>query len=102
MPSGNPKINFEARPSPDDDEDLFLRFKNLSPAELKVVELAASGMESKEVAEALGINYKTVESHRTNTLDKLGLKGGNLADLTRVWMKFGDKTDPLQEEETLP
>lgn len=47
----------------------------LSPRELEVVALVASGRSNKEVAQALGISVRTVETHRARVMQKLGLQG---------------------------
>ncbi len=46
----------------------------LSPREREVTRLIAGGMTSKEIAAALEISVRTVESHRENILFKLGLR----------------------------
>jgi DNA-binding NarL/FixJ family response regulator len=46
----------------------------LSKRELLVLELAAEGKTSREVAEALFISRRTAEAHRANLMKKLGLK----------------------------
>ena len=51
--------------------------ENLTPAELRVLRLIADGHSSKEIADDLVINYRTVENHRTNICQKLGLHGHN-------------------------
>ena len=45
----------------------------LSPREREVVQLTAGGKTSKEVALALNVTVKTVDSHRSNIFNKLGL-----------------------------
>jgi DNA-binding NarL/FixJ family response regulator len=45
----------------------------LSPRELEIVKLVAESKSNKEVATILDISVKTVESHRANIMDKLGL-----------------------------
>ena len=49
----------------------------LTPTELRVLRLIADGRSSKEIASELFINYRTVENHRTNICQKLGLHGHN-------------------------
>ena len=49
--------------------------KDLTPAELKILKLIAENKTSKEISEELFISYRTVENHRTNIANKLGLKG---------------------------
>ncbi|MCX6895766.1 MAG: response regulator transcription factor [Verrucomicrobia bacterium] len=53
----------------------------LTPREREVVQLAAEGRSSKEIAVTLGISVKTCETHRTNILRKLGLR--SVTDLVR-------------------
>jgi DNA-binding NarL/FixJ family response regulator len=45
----------------------------LSPRETEVLELVAEGQTSKQIAATLIISEKTVDRHRTNMLEKLGL-----------------------------
>lgn len=59
----------------------------LSEREKEVVSLVAKGYSNKEVAEQLVISIKTVESHKANVMDKLGLK--TRPDLVRYAMKKG-------------
>jgi DNA-binding NarL/FixJ family response regulator len=46
----------------------------LTPRELEVVKLIAEGHTTKEIAALLHISDNTVERHRANVLDKLGLR----------------------------
>jgi DNA-binding NarL/FixJ family response regulator len=59
----------------------------LTPRELEVVKLLAEGHTTTEVATALVISEKTVDKHRGNVLEKLGLR--NRVDLTRYAIKRG-------------
>jgi DNA-binding CsgD family transcriptional regulator len=45
----------------------------LSPRERQIVKLVAESKSNKEVANILQISVKTVESHRANIMEKLGL-----------------------------
>jgi DNA-binding CsgD family transcriptional regulator len=45
----------------------------LTPSELRVVQLAADGRTNREIAEALFLTLRTVETHLTNTYTKLGI-----------------------------
>jgi DNA-binding CsgD family transcriptional regulator len=47
--------------------------ESLTPAELRVVRLAADGQTNGAIAETLFINMKTVESHLTRAYRKLGI-----------------------------
>ncbi len=46
----------------------------LSSRETEVVKLIAEGLTGREIADVLTISEKTVERHRANLLDKLGLR----------------------------
>lgn len=59
----------------------------LTPRELQVVKLIAEGYTSDEIAAELVIRRKTVDHHRANILDKLGLR--NVAELTRYAIRRG-------------
>ncbi len=50
---------------------------DLTPAELRVLKLIAKNKTSREIAEELFINYRTVENHRNNICQKLGLRGSH-------------------------
>jgi DNA-binding NarL/FixJ family response regulator len=59
----------------------------LSARELEVVKLIAEGLTSREIADLLVISPNTVERHRANSLEKLGLR--NRVDLTRYAIRRG-------------
>jgi DNA-binding NarL/FixJ family response regulator len=59
----------------------------LSPREQEVVKLVAEGHTNKEIAEMLVISEKTVERHRANILDKLGMR--DRVELTRYAIRHG-------------
>jgi DNA-binding NarL/FixJ family response regulator len=59
----------------------------LSPRELEVVKLVAEGHTSDEIATMLFISRKTVDRHRANILDKLGMR--DRVDLTRYAIRRG-------------
>jgi DNA-binding NarL/FixJ family response regulator len=59
----------------------------LTPRELEVLKLIAEGHTSKEIAATLVISIKTVDRHRTNMLDKLGMR--DRVDLTRYAIRRG-------------
>ena len=59
----------------------------LTPRELDVIKLIAEGLTSEEIAEALIISPKTVERHRANILEKLGMR--NRVELTRYAIRRG-------------
>jgi DNA-binding NarL/FixJ family response regulator len=59
----------------------------LSPRELEVVKLIAEGLTSEEIAAQLFISKKTVDRHRANVLEKLGMR--NRVELTRYAIRRG-------------
>jgi DNA-binding NarL/FixJ family response regulator len=59
----------------------------LSPRELEVVKLIAEGSTSEEIAGQLFISKKTVDRHRANVLEKLGMR--NRVELTRYAIRRG-------------
>ena len=57
----------------------------LTPREREVLELVVAGSLNKIIADELNISIKTVEMHRSNIKNKLGVK--NLAELVQVALK---------------
>lgn len=52
------------------DEKLLLMGSNLSDREFEMIKLIASGLSSKEIAEKLSLSIHTVNTHRSNILEK--------------------------------
>jgi DNA-binding NarL/FixJ family response regulator len=69
---------------PVDDERTF---DPLTPRELEILKLIAEAHTSKEIAEMLFISVKTVERHRANILEKLGMR--DRVELTRYAIRRG-------------
>lgn len=59
----------------------------LSEREKEILSLVAKGYSNKEIAEQLIISVKTVETHKTNIMEKLGLK--TRPELVKYAMKKG-------------
>jgi DNA-binding NarL/FixJ family response regulator len=59
----------------------------LTPRELEVLKLIAEAHSSKEIAQMLVISIKTVERHRANILEKLGMR--DRVELTRYAIRRG-------------
>jgi two-component system response regulator NreC len=59
----------------------------LSPREHEVLRLVAQGHTNRQVAEMLHLSVRTVESHRANLMDKLGLSSP--AQLVRYAIEHG-------------
>ncbi len=62
-------------------------YATLTPREQEVMRQLAEGLSSKEVAEKLFISPKTVENHRANIMNKLGLH--STIELIRYAAKLG-------------
>jgi DNA-binding NarL/FixJ family response regulator len=62
-------------------------YEPLTPRELEVLKLIAEGHTSKEMATMLVISIKTVERHRANILQKLGMR--DRVELTRYAIRRG-------------
>jgi DNA-binding NarL/FixJ family response regulator len=60
---------------------------NLSTRELDVLKRIAEGQTTKEIAFALSVSTKTVETHRVHLLTKLGVK--SVAELTKYAIREG-------------
>jgi DNA-binding NarL/FixJ family response regulator len=64
-----------------------VRENPLTPREEEVTKLIAEGNTTKEIAQILVLSEKTVERHRANILEKLGLR--DRVDLTRYAIRRG-------------
>jgi DNA-binding NarL/FixJ family response regulator len=59
----------------------------LTPRETEVIKLVAESYTNQQIAEALTISEKTVERHRANILEKLGMR--DRVELTRYAIRNG-------------
>jgi DNA-binding NarL/FixJ family response regulator len=59
----------------------------LTSRQREILQLIAEGFSSKEIAERLDLSVKTVETHRTRLMDRLGIHG--LAGLVRYAIRLG-------------
>jgi len=59
----------------------------LSPREREVLDLVAQGYTNQQIAERLGLSVRTVETHRSRLVEKLGLR--SRADLVRYALDSG-------------
>ncbi|GIX35085.1 MAG: DNA-binding response regulator [Lysobacteraceae bacterium] len=60
---------------------------SLSPRQREVLQLIARGRATKEIAFELGLSPKTVESHRAQIMDRLGIR--DVAGLVRYALRHG-------------
>ena len=75
------------RASPLDASGLDERLQTLTPREREVLDLALKGHSSKVIAGELGISHRTVELHRSNLLEKLGV--ASISELLRLKLGSG-------------
>ncbi len=62
-------------------------FLVLTPRELEVLKLVAAGHTNQEIADQLVLSIKTVQAHRANVMDKLGLH--DITHLVRFALRYG-------------
>jgi DNA-binding NarL/FixJ family response regulator len=61
--------------------------QNLTPRQREILQLIAEGKSTKEIAFVLGISIKTVEAHRSQLMDRLGIH--DVAGLVRHAIRIG-------------
>ena len=61
--------------------------ETLSARELEVARLVSEGFQSKEIADRLALSVRTVEKHRANIMDKIGVR--EVASLVRWCVQSG-------------
>jgi DNA-binding NarL/FixJ family response regulator len=59
----------------------------LTPRQREILQLAAEGHSSKEIGQRLGLSYRTVEAHRAQLMERLGLH--DLTGLVRFAVRVG-------------
>lgn len=73
------------------DADARQRFAALSPRERDVLGLIIEGLTNKEIARALVLSPRTVETHRAHLFEKLAV--ASLAQLIRRYAELAELTD---------
>ena len=59
----------------------------LTARQRKILQLIAEGQSTKEIAFLLGVSVKTIEAHRAQLMERLGIH--NVAGLVRYAMRVG-------------
>ena len=62
-------------------------FQALTPREREVLQLLAEGRSTRQIADSLHVSVKTIEVHRKQMMDKLGLQ--SLAELVKYAIREG-------------
>ncbi len=60
---------------------------SLTPRQREILELIAKGRSTKQIAHQLGLSVKTVETHRAQLMERLGLR--DVASLVRLAIRAG-------------
>jgi DNA-binding NarL/FixJ family response regulator len=69
------------------ESDESTAFSVLSPREREVLQLLAEGHSTKEIATVLSVSVKTIETHRSQIMNKVGLR--SVAELTKYAIREG-------------
>ncbi|HMM10899.1 MAG TPA: response regulator transcription factor [Bacteroidales bacterium] len=75
-----------AAPSEEADNESAV-ISQLTDREIEILKLVTSGFSNKEIADKLNISHRTVDTHRTNMMKKLGVN--NVAGLVRYAIRNG-------------
>jgi FixJ family two-component response regulator len=81
------QIDQDARGERQRRSEVLERYRHLTERERGVMELLIAGKTTKEIASQLRISIKTVDNHRNNVLDKMGVS--NLVELARLAVLYG-------------
>jgi len=79
-----------SRVVPQADTNRRLQRKILTDREREILQLISEGQNSKEVAETLHVSSKTVDAHRRNIMEKVGVH--SIAELTKFAIREGITT----------
>lgn len=80
------------------DKDLSRRLGSLTPQQFRVLELVAQGKLNKQIADALGIQERTVKAHLQAIFEKLGARNRTQAG---VLLRQLELTDPARQVEAV-
>ncbi len=73
--------------------DNTAQLRSLTPREMEILKLVAEGYTNQEIADQLVVSIKTVQAHRANVMEKLGLR--NITHLVRFAVRAGLIPDEL-------
>ncbi len=71
--------------------ELAARLESLTPRERDVLEMVLAGTPNKEIAAELGIGVKTVEAHRKQVMQKMGVR--RAVELARAVMRARGRSE---------
>ena len=86
-PSISKRVKDRSQKDPDREGQFKKRNNRLSSREVEVLQLIAEGKPNKQVAEELGVSFKTVDKHRQHLMSKLDIH--DIAGLTRYALAEG-------------
>jgi DNA-binding NarL/FixJ family response regulator len=86
-PSISKRLSERGQKVPDREESRKKKGNRLSSREVEVLQLIAEGKPNKQVAEELGLTFKTVDKHRQHLMSKLNIH--DVAGLTRYAIAEG-------------
>jgi DNA-binding NarL/FixJ family response regulator len=77
------------------EEGMAQRLASLTPQQLRVLEMVAQGQLNKQIADALGIQLRTVKAHMSEIFHKLGVRNRTQAGIAfrSLDVKSGDRFD---------
>ena len=81
---------FLSRFVPENDTNRRINRKTLTDREREILQLISEGKNTKEVAEKLHVSSKTVDAHRRNIMEKIGVH--SIAELTKFAIREGITT----------
>ncbi len=80
-------VNAHMIHSSESESSVAQELRMLTPREMEVLTLVAEGMTNQDIADHLRISIKTVQAHRANVMDKLGLH--DITQLVRFALRHG-------------
>lgn len=80
------------RPGGGSEDEFQVRLRQVTPREREVLDMVAAGWSTKEIARALELSPRTVETHRANLAAKLGT--GSVAEMVRIALAYPGPASP--------